>query len=120
MSSNMSLDSSETLLRISPNDSIVNPLRRVMEKLPREIAVSFFSFCHDEKTRCILIKPMDDPRSIVTSWMVGAESSNMMKQRVDERPGARAMCGMHYHASRLIYDNQRVIFKNNIERNVFG
>src|SRR5690349_6654968 len=45
---------------------------------------------------------------------------NMMQERIDERTTPLAIRGMHNHSRGFIYNEQRIIFIHDIERDIFG
>src|SRR5438132_3368567 len=49
-----------------------------------------------------------------------AQVFNVMQQGIDKRPRLNACARMHHHAGRFIDHNEMIIFKEDLERDIFG
>jgi hypothetical protein len=59
---------------------------------------------------------MHEPRS----QRIAGQHSGVRQQRVDERAVARAVGGMADHPRGLVDDKERLVFENDVERDLFG
>jgi len=84
----------------------------------RENPVSTLCFGDEQKTRSLLVEPMND--SCAIGCCTGRELASAAHQRVDEcsRPVTRR--GMNHHSRRLVYDEQVFILVNDRDRYRFA
>jgi hypothetical protein len=102
-------------LDVPVSESGVLARHAVRLELAHEVGLSDECLRDDEKAACVLVQPMDDPRT-----RHFRERRRMLEQRVQERPVPVAAAWMNDEAGRLIDDDQRSIFENDVKWNVLG
>lgn len=75
-------------------------------------------FCDNDESAGVFVEAMDDAEPFGAAAF-GELISAVMQQRVDERAGGMARCGMNNESGRFIDDEKGLILGDNIEGNVF-
>ena len=75
-------------------------------------------FGNRQKPAGILVDPVDDARPLHPAD-TGKIVAAVIKQRIDQRSVIYARRRVNGHSRRLVDDDQVIVFKNHIERNVF-
>ena len=100
------------------DDGEVDFLHRSPGKLIRERDMGFVILGHHQAAAGFLVEPMDDARSRHAADAAELPGA-MMEERIDQRVRLIARRGMHHQTGGLVQNEQRVVFKNDIERDVF-
>ena len=105
------------IAQMPPANRQISPLDRVVFELPGKTFVRLIGLCDYQQAGCVLVDPVDDarPRDAPDT---GKLAFAMVEQRIDQRPVRISGCGMHYHAGRLVHDDQMLILEHNIDRDI--
>src|SRR4030095_2972468 len=87
-------------------------------KLIRKVFQGGLSLGNNQQTRRITVESMNDPGS--ASFTGRRKLLQMESDSVGERAGRSTGGRMYYKSGRFVYDEERFIFVDNIDRNVLG
>lgn len=97
----------------------VGSLRCVRRELRGKTMVSTIRFGDNQNTGCILVDPMNDPRTLLTTD-TGQRTPEMVQKCVYQSAGGRSRGGVHHHPGRLVDHDQVVILEQDGQGDVLG
>ena len=71
-------------------------------------------FCHNQQATGVFVQPVHDARARNFGQL-----RRVMQQRIEHRACPVTATGMHHQPGRFVDDQHAVVFKRNIQRNVF-